>query len=60
MKKALIGTPNIVKCAKFPNRSAPNSQMKMRQIPKWANKSLVISVVILIFAYELVVLGTCC
>ena len=27
MKKALIGTPNIVKCAKFPNRSAPNSQM---------------------------------
>ena len=60
MKKALIGTPNIVKCAKFPNENPPNSQMKVRQIPKWANKSLVISVVILIFAYELVVLGTCC
>ena len=27
MKKVLIGTPNIVKCAKFPNRNAPNSQM---------------------------------
>ena len=27
MKKALIGTPNIVKCAKFPNENAPNSQM---------------------------------
>ena len=50
MKKALIDTPNIVKCAKFPNENAPNSQIEMRQIPKWANKSLVISVVILIFA----------
>ena len=50
MKKALIGTPNIVKSAKFPNRNAPNSQMKVRRIPKRANKSLVISVVILIFA----------
>ena len=27
MKKVLIGTPNIVKCAKFPNENAPNSQM---------------------------------
>ena len=53
MKKALIGTPNIVKCAKFPNESAPNSQMKMRQIPKWANKSLVISVVMKTYVYSL-------
>ena len=52
MKKALIGTPNIVKCAKFPNRSAPNSQIEKLQIPKWANKSLVISVVMKTYAYR--------